>query len=131
MPTDTPKDSTVQQLPRSEGTAQRSARRYPRPPADDTAALLQREWADLEADVTELVANPAMAELPELRALKDRLQDSLHRASEAVAEASHGIGRRVRYTASATNDYVHEEPWKVAGLAALAGLAVGYMLGRR
>ena len=131
MSDDTPNDAPTAATGRSEGTARRSTRRYPRPPADDTAALLQREWADLEADVTELVANPAMAEVPELRALKDRLQDSLHRASEAVAEASHGIGRRVRYTASATNDYVHEEPWKVAGLAALAGLAVGYMLGRR
>ena len=130
MPDDTPDDSPAT-TGRTEGTARRSTRRYPRPPADDTAAMLQREWADLEADVSELVANPAMAEVPELRALKDRLQDSLHRASEAVAEASHGITRRVRYTASATNDYAHEEPWKVAGIAAVMGLAIGYVLGRR
>ncbi|QPC31963.1 DUF883 domain-containing protein [Caldimonas thermodepolymerans] len=129
MPTDTQKEAS--QPLQTEGTVRRPPRRYPRPPADDTAALLQREWADLEADVSELVSSPAVAQVPELRVLKDRLQASLHRAGEAVAEASHGITRRVRYTASATNDYVHEEPWKVAGLAALAGFAIGYLLGRR
>jgi ElaB/YqjD/DUF883 family membrane-anchored ribosome-binding protein len=33
--------------------------------------------------------------------------------------------------AGATDDYVHGSPWTAIGVAALAGVAVGYLLARR
>ena len=99
--------------------------------AQDSATTLEREWADLKADLAELMSNPAVRDLPEVRALKDKLQESFHRASEAVADASHDISRRVRHTATVADEYAHEEPWKVAGIAALAGLLVGVLISRR
>ncbi|AKJ27009.1 DUF883 family protein [Caldimonas brevitalea] len=100
-------------------------------PTKRRASALQREWAGLQADVEELVSNPRMGDAPDVKALKERLQSSLYRVSEAVADASHGIGQRVRHTASATNDYVHEEPWKVATVALIAGALIGFLASRR
>ncbi|HWP20650.1 MAG TPA: hypothetical protein VNO84_16085 [Burkholderiaceae bacterium] len=99
--------------------------------SDDSVSALQREWADLRKDVNEVLSKPEVAKLPEVRALKERLQDSLRRASDTVADVSHGIGKQVRYTATAVDDYVHESPWKVAAGAAVVGLLVGMLLGRR
>lgn len=99
--------------------------------SDDSVSALQREWADLRKDVNEVLSKPEVATLPEVRALKDRLQEALRSASETVADVSHGIGKQVRYTATAVDDYVHDSPWKFAAGAAVVGLLIGLLLGRR
>jgi ElaB/YqjD/DUF883 family membrane-anchored ribosome-binding protein len=75
--------------------------------AQDSVTTLEREWADLKADLAELMSNPAVRDLHE------------------------DISRRVRHTATVADEYAHEEPWKVAGIAALAGLLVGVLIARR
>ncbi|MEW6100436.1 MAG: hypothetical protein AB1666_14725 [Pseudomonadota bacterium] len=99
--------------------------------SDDSVSALQREWADLRKDVNEVLSKPEVAKLPEVRALKDRLQEALRSASDTVADVSHGIGKQVRYTASAVDEYVRDRPWKFAVGAAAVGLVVGLLLGRR
>ncbi|MCW7536658.1 hypothetical protein OOT46_02145 [Aquabacterium sp. A7-Y] len=120
--------------PSTDFESERALRHFNDPaplPVKHSASALQREWAGLQADVQELVANPALKSSPEMDDLKQRLQNSLHRASEAVADASHGITQRVRHTAAATNDYVHEQPWKVASIAMLAGVVIGFLAATR
>jgi ElaB/YqjD/DUF883 family membrane-anchored ribosome-binding protein len=117
----------------AESTA-RAGRRVARGVAQagrDSASVLEREWADLKADFEDLVSNPAVRDMPEVRALKERLQESLHRAGEAVADVTHDISRKVRDTASIADEYAHDQPWKVAALAGLAGLVVGLLISRR
>lgn len=41
------------------------------------------------------------------------------------------IERKARCTAAATDAYVSENPWKVLGVAAIAGIVVGLTLSRR
>ena len=38
---------------------------------------------------------------------------------------------KTRAAARATDDFVHEEPWKAVGVAAALGLALGVLIGRR
>ncbi|WKB50930.1 DUF883 family protein [Eleftheria terrae] len=120
--------------PASDFSSERAMRGFDEPvpaPVKHGATALQRQWAGLKADVQELVSNPQLKDTPEMNALKQRLQRSLHLASEAVADASHGLTQRVRHTASATNDYVHDQPWKVASIAMLAGVVIGFLAATR
>jgi ElaB/YqjD/DUF883 family membrane-anchored ribosome-binding protein len=38
---------------------------------------------------------------------------------------------KTKAAARATDDFVHEEPWKAVGVAAALGLALGVLIGRR
>jgi ElaB/YqjD/DUF883 family membrane-anchored ribosome-binding protein len=38
---------------------------------------------------------------------------------------------RTKAAAKATDDYVHENPWRSVGLAASVGVVVGLLIGRR
>lgn len=133
MATTTPPDlaDTVQSAADDTARVGRRAARAASQGVRDSASVLEREWADLKADFEDLVSNPAVRDMPEVRALKERVQDSLHRASEAMADVTHDISRKVRDTASMADDYAHDQPWKVAGMAALAGLAIGLLISRR
>ena len=65
------------------------------------------------------------AELPgraleQLRALRERLHDAHHAALEKGKAAAH-----------ATDDFVHENPWRSILAAASLGVVVGLLIGRR
>ena len=59
-----------------------------------------------------------------LAALQPRIEESLRNARARLAEFE-------RAATEATDTYAHEHPWKVAGFAALLGVAVGLLIGRR
>ena len=47
---------------------------------------------------------------------------------------SHGTGqaqRQAKQALEAADRYVHAQPWEAIGIAAIAGLAMGVLLGRR
>lgn len=50
--------------------------------------------------------------------------------SGAKAELSR-IEERTREAAKATDEYVHENPWKAVGVGAAAGLLIGMLIARR
>jgi ElaB/YqjD/DUF883 family membrane-anchored ribosome-binding protein len=92
---------------------------------------LVRDLYAVVADVDELIkatagnANEAIVEVREriassLRAAKDNLRD----AGQCAAEEAGSI-------ADATNDYVHDNVWKVMGIAGGIGLLVGMILSLR
>ncbi|MGE5115254.1 MAG: DUF883 family protein [Betaproteobacteria bacterium] len=58
--------------------------------------------------------------IEQLKAARDRLQD----INEAALE-------RGRQAARATDDYVHEHPWRAIATAAGVGLLVGMLIARR
>ena len=50
--------------------------------------------------------------------------------SGAKAELSR-LEERTREAAKATDEYVHEHPWKAVGVGAAAGLLIGMLIARR
>ena len=58
--------------------------------------------------------------LEQLKALRERLQDVQHTAVEKSKAAAH-----------ATDDFVHENPWRSIVAAASLGVVVGLLIGRR
>ena len=83
------------------------------------------------ADAEELLratANQAGDKAGELRA---RLQDHLATARIKLAEAEAAVVDKAKAVGRATDDYVHDNPWRSIGIAAGCGFIVGLLIGRR
>ena len=66
-----------------------------------------------------------------LAALQPRIEENLRNAREQLREFEQTAREQARAAAQATDDYAHEHPWKLAGITALLGVAVGLLIGRR
>lgn len=90
--------------------------------------------ADLKvvvADAEELLAATAHQTGEKIAELRSRMQDNLRAARIKLADAEAALLERTRQVAKATDNYVHENPWRSIGIAAGVGLVVGLLIGRR
>lgn len=83
--------------------------------------------ADAE-EILKATAGQAGEKMADLRA---KLQDHLYNARQSLAEAQAAVVERTKQVARATDDYVHDNPWRSIGIAAGFGLLVGLLIGRR
>jgi len=56
---------------------------------------------------------------------------SLRRTREALYDTQDALLERGRKAARVTDDYVHDNPWQAIGMAGLAGVLIGALIGRR
>lgn len=83
------------------------------------------------ADAEELLkatAGQAGEKAAELRA---KMQDHLVAAKAKLAEAEAVVVDKAKVVGRATDDYVHDNPWRSVGIAAGVGLVIGLLIGRR
>lgn len=64
-------------------------------------------------------------------AARARIQDSLQVAKEHMISTEEAMIERTRQAADATDQYVHDNPWKAIGISALAGAIIGMLISRR
>ncbi len=103
---------------------------------DTTSTTSQRDklMADLKvvlADAEELLKLTASQAGERVTAARERVQASLEKAKVRLAELEGLAAERTRIAAKATDEFVHEHPWKAVGIAAGVGLIVGLLIGRR
>lgn len=101
---------------------------------NDTAVTKDKLTQDLKivvADAEELVRATASQAGEKVAVAREKIQDSLHRAKIKLAEAEDMMIDKTRQAARATDEYVHDHPWKAVGVAAGIGLIVGLLIGRR
>ena len=137
-PTSSSADAIIGRLNQAAEAIERSTRRTGRASGRiydnvtaDAEAVLSREWAALRRDLADLASNAELAAMPEVRKLIDQMKASVAAASASVGEKAAQVGQRAADTAESIDARVHDAPWKAAGLAALAGVAIGLMIGRR
>lgn len=63
--------------------------------------------------------------------LRERALVSLRRAKDAMQDAQSAVVEKGKAVAKATDDYVHDNPWKAVGIAAAAGFVLGVLIGKR
>lgn len=63
--------------------------------------------------------------------LRGRIMDRMNQAKVELAHLQQVAVARVKEAGHATDEYVHENPWKSIGIAAGAGLVIGLLIGRR
>jgi ElaB/YqjD/DUF883 family membrane-anchored ribosome-binding protein len=62
---------------------------------------------------------------------RSKLQKSLAQARDRLADDLETITDHGRDAIAAADEFVHERPWPVIGLAALAAVTVGFLFSRR
>jgi len=100
----------------------------------DTAVTKEKLAQDLKiviSDAEELLRATASQAGEKVAAARERIQDNLHRAKVKLAEAEEGMVDRGKQAARATDEYVHEHPWRAVGIAAGVGLIIGLLISRR
>ena len=63
--------------------------------------------------------------------LRDRVQLRLNQAKTDLLNLQESAIAGVKAAGHATDEFVHENPWKSIGIAAGVGLVVGLLIGRR
>lgn len=99
-----------------------------------TVANKDKLIADLKivvADAEEILKATAGAAGDKVAEMRTKIDASLRDAKLRLADAEAAIVDKAKAAAVATDDFVHEQPWKAVGVAAALGLAIGVLIGRR
>jgi len=94
---------------------------------DQLMSDLKRVLADAEA----LLHATADDTGEEVTRLRSRVTATLSQAKTGLIEAQAAVVDKAKVAAKATDEYVHDNPWKSIGIAAGVGLLVGALIGRR
>jgi ElaB/YqjD/DUF883 family membrane-anchored ribosome-binding protein len=101
---------------------------------DLTTAQTDKLMSDLRlvvADAEELLRTTAGQAGEGAADLRDKVQASLTRARDGLAQVQEAALSKARAAGHAADDYVHDNPWRSIGLAAAMGLAIGLLISRR
>jgi len=83
------------------------------------------------ADAEELLRATAGQAGDKMAEARAKIQDHLNNAKASLAEAQAAVVERAKAVGHATDDYVHDNPWRSVGVAAGIGFIVGLLIGRR
>jgi ElaB/YqjD/DUF883 family membrane-anchored ribosome-binding protein len=98
------------------------------------AVTREKLAADLRvvlADTEQLLKAVVGQSGEKLAALQPRIEENLRNAKLRLAEFEQAASEKARAAVSATDDYAHEHPWRIASFSALMGVALGLLIGRR
>ncbi|EXI67329.1 MAG: putative protein YqjD [Accumulibacter sp.] len=101
---------------------------------DLSTANKQKLVSDMKvvvADAEEILRATAGVAGDKMGDLRERFGERLRDARIRLADAEAALVDRTKAAARATDDYVHENPWRAVGLAAAVGLLLGVIIGRR
>ena len=102
--------------------------------APDTAVTKEKLAQDLKiviADAEDLLRATASQAGEKVSAAREKIQDSLRHAKLKLADVEDVIVDKGKQAARATDEYVHDQPWRAVGIAAGIGFVIGLLIGRR
>ena len=98
--------------------------------SDVSKEKLMQDLQIVVSDAEELLKATASQAGEKVSAARERIQDSLNAAKARLAEAEEAMLEKTRQAARATDEYVHDNPWRAVGIAAGVGLVVGMLISR-
>ena len=90
-----------------------------------TREKLVEDFKVLKDDVQELLKATASVVGEKASEARVKVQESLKVAQEKLADATETVKAKGKIAIAATDDYVHDNPWKAVGIAT----GVGFLLG--
>ncbi|MEK7811787.1 MAG: DUF883 family protein, partial [Pseudomonadota bacterium] len=91
---------------------------------------LMQDLRVVVGDAEELLRATAGQAGEKVSAARERIQENLVAAKVRLIAAEEAVVARTKQAAKATDQYVHENPWKAVGIAAGVGLVVGVLISR-
>ncbi|MFL6658346.1 MAG: YqjD family protein [Massilia sp.] len=67
----------------------------------------------------------------ELQAARAKFERTLSSAKADLIRIEETVVAKTKEAAKATDEYVHENPWKAVGIGAAAGLVIGMLISRK
>ena len=98
---------------------------------NEATQKLAKDVKSVAADTRELMTASAESVADSIVSARDKTRMALADIQEKLFDAKQVAVDEVRAKARAADDYVHHSPWVSLGMAALVGVAVGFLLGRR
>ena len=83
------------------------------------------------ADAEDLLKAAAASTGEKAAELRERAAVALKRAKEKVQDIQDVVVEKSKVVARATDDYVHDNPWKAVGIAAGLGFLIGLLVNRK
>jgi ElaB/YqjD/DUF883 family membrane-anchored ribosome-binding protein len=83
---------------------------------------------EIKSDVAQVIDHAE--DLLKQAELQRRGMKLLRQAAEKAQDLQDAVVERSKAAAQATDDYVHDHPWKAIGMAAAIGLAIGLLINR-
>lgn len=95
-----------------------------------TSDVLPREVHNFLSDVEHLIEETTSITGEELARAKARLGERISKVRHAAAETGEAVVKEARRNAELANQYAHERPWTMIGIAAALGGLLGFLLAR-
>jgi ElaB/YqjD/DUF883 family membrane-anchored ribosome-binding protein len=100
------------------------------PESEVSKEKLMQDLRQVVTDAEELLRATAGVGGEKASAARERIQDNIAAAKVRLNEAEALVVEKTRYAAKATDEYVHDNPWRAIGVAASVGIIVGMLIGR-
>ncbi|WP_246265333.1 DUF883 family protein [Aromatoleum diolicum] len=98
---------------------------------EDMKDKLVRDLKSVGSDADGLLKEVANSTAEEFAAVRTKIEGKLVEARSRLDSSRLAVTEKARHTADVTHEYVVENPWKVLGLAAAAGIIIGILMSRR
>lgn len=100
-------------------------------PTSTANEKLMNDLRAVIADAEELLRLGSDQVGEQATAWRVRVQERISKARISLQHLQESAVDRAKAASRATDDYVHDHPWKAVGMAAGVGLILGLLIGRR
>ncbi|MCR4298222.1 MAG: DUF883 family protein [Gallionella sp.] len=97
---------------------------------DVSKEKLMHDLRVVVTDAEELLRATAGQAGEKVAVARERIQETLAAAKARLVVAEEAVLAKTKLAARATDEYVHENPWRAVGIAAGVGLIVGMLISR-
>lgn len=95
------------------------------------ASGVSREFSNFIADIEDLIKQTASLTGDDLEKAKSMINARVSEARKSVDGLSKSVSEQIHKGSELTNEYVHEQPWKVIGAVAAVSFLLGMLTTRR
>jgi ElaB/YqjD/DUF883 family membrane-anchored ribosome-binding protein len=108
-----------------------AARVATREAARQARGAANQEVRRLITDVEDLVRRVGDAVDPDLARVRAKVEAAVATTKKAISGGAEQVQRQANEALDAGDRYVRDQPWEAIGIATVAGLAIGFLVGRR
>jgi ElaB/YqjD/DUF883 family membrane-anchored ribosome-binding protein len=105
-----------------------------KPKETDMTAQSEKLVTDVRVlvnDTEELVKATASQAGEKIVDIRNRAQEAVANLKPQLAQLETAVVGKAKTTVTATDAYIHENPWSAIGISAGIGLVIGLLIGRR
>ena len=99
--------------------------------SDVSVDKLKSDLKVVMADAEELLRATASQAGDKVASARVRIQESMEGAKQRLAQLGEAGLDQAKDAARATDEFVHEHPWKAVGIGAAVGIILGMLMSRR